>query len=150
MKQRAIRILRNYLDAVMEKNMSIKTELENMISDMEKVAEVFNVEPFELYLLGGSACILGEYSERAIKLEQFKYLKIYILSPEDIIVSKIIRLAEKDIEDIDLLILKADMKIIKQVVNEVLARTDLYKSKRDEFLRKLVAFEEKYIVKNCM
>jgi hypothetical protein len=31
-------------------------ELEERLHEMEKVAQVFQVEPFDLYLLGGAAC----------------------------------------------------------------------------------------------
>lgn len=41
---------------------------------------------------------------KVTKCERFKYINVYLLSPEDIIVSKIIRLEEKDKEDIDALI----------------------------------------------
>lgn len=34
---------------------------------MEKVAQIFNVEPFDVFFLGGSACILGDYTERATR-----------------------------------------------------------------------------------
>ena len=118
--------------------MDIKKQLEKRIFEMEKVARLFEIEPFDIFLLGGAACILGDYTdratrdfdfidlnyssklgkvfihlrdfdmleyestlisptykERAIKLDKFRYLNIYILSIEDIIVSKIIRLEQK-------------------------------------------------------
>lgn len=169
--------------------MNLKQVLEERIFDMEKVAQVFNIEPFDIYFLGGSACILGGYGERAtrdfdfvdldypsklgrvftqlrdfdmleyesilispkykkraIKLDKFKYLNIYILSPEDIIVSKIIRLEEKDIEDINELINLADKKLIEQIIDEVLSREDLYESKKKEFFNQLPKFKERYNV----
>lgn len=169
--------------------MGMKKQLEEIILDMEKVAQLFNIEPFNIFFLGGSACILGGYTERATrgfdfidleypsklgrvfahlrdfdmleyestlispaykeratKLEKFNYLNIYILSPEDIIVSKIIRLEEKDIEDIDELINKADKKLINQIINEVLFREDLYESKKEQFIGQLLKFKERYYV----
>ena len=165
---------------------------ESMIEDiknLEKAAIAFGIEPFPIYFLGGSACILGKYTERAtrdfdfidinypaklgkvfrllgdydileyestilsplykeraIKLEQFKYLQIYILSKEDIIVSKIIRLEPKDIEDIDKLIVQCDLKLTSNIIQEVLNRKDLYESKRRAFLDKLPVFRERYNV----
>ena len=138
------------------------------LKNMEKVAMALNIEPFPIYFLGGSACILGKYlnratrdfdfidinyssklgkvfrylgdfdileyestilapsyKERAIQLEQFSYLDIYILSREDIIVSKIIRLSQKDLEDIDYLIKESDKELIVKIINEVLERKDL-------------------------
>jgi hypothetical protein len=131
--------------------MGLRKQLENRIFDMEKVARAFDIEPFDIYFLGGAACILGQYTERAtrdfdfmdlnypsglgrvfvqlrdfdmleyestivspkykkraIKSDKFEYLNVYLLSPEDIIVSKIIRLEQKDIEDIDKLMETAD------------------------------------------
>ena len=168
--------------------MSIRIELENMIFEMELVTKAFGLEPFAIYFLGGSACILGGYSERATKdfdfidldyssklgkaftllreydmlvyelsilsphykkrakkLEKFKYLNIYVLSKEDIIVSKVIRLEDKDLEDIDILIKSADRKLIKQIIEEVLDREDLNEMKRKGFLEKLPLFEERYL-----
>lgn len=169
--------------------MEIKKQLEERIYDMEKVAELFHIEPFDMYLLGGAACILGEYTERAtrdfdfidlnypsklgtvfvqlrdfdmleyestlisprykqrsMKLERFKYINVYVLSPEDIIVSKIIRLEKKDIEDIDELMNIADKLLINQIIEEVLVRDDLYESKKVEFIKKVKEFKERYNV----
>mgnify|MGYP000882995356 CR=1 FL=1 len=169
--------------------MGLRKQLENRIFDMEKVARAFDIEPFDIYFLGGAACILGQYTERAtrdfdfmdlnypsglgrvfvqlrdfdmleyestivspkykeraIKLNKFEYLNVYLLSPEDIIVSKIIRLEQKDIEDIDKLMETADKELVNQIVEEVLSRDDLYESKRDLFIKKLQQFKEKYNV----
>ena len=151
--------------------------------------KLFKLEPFDIYLIGGGACILGEYTtratldidfvdlgypakygkvfvllrdydmleyqstilspnykERATKLEEFKYINVYILSKEDVAVSKIIRLAEKDIEDLNQIIPKCDKKVLNDVIGEVLNREDLFDSKRNEFVKKLKIFREKYNV----
>ncbi|AEE92682.1 conserved protein of unknown function [Tepidanaerobacter acetatoxydans Re1] len=169
--------------------MELKKQLEDRIFDMEKVAIAFDVEPFDIYFLGGAACILGEYTnratrdfdfidlnypsklgrvfvqlrdfdmleyestvisprykERAMKLNKFKYLNVYLLSPEDIIVSKIIRLEQKDIEDIDELMNMADKDLINQIIDEVLSRDDLYESKKNQFIKRLPEFRERYDV----
>lgn len=178
----------NYINLNGDK-MEIRKELENKIYEMEQVAKLFDIEPFDIYFLGGSACVLGgyteratrdfdfvdieysshlgkvfvqlrdfdmleyestilspKYKERAIKLDKFDYLNIYILSVEDIIVSKIIRLEEKDIQDIDELIKIADIEKIEIIIGEVLDRRDLYDSKKSEFLRNLPLFKERYHV----
>ncbi|MTI70040.1 MAG: hypothetical protein FH751_07295 [Firmicutes bacterium] len=170
-------------------NTEIKKQLEEKIYEMEKVAKVFDIEPFDVYFLGGSGCILGGYNDRATrdfdfidlnypsklgkvfvhlrefdmleyestlisplykdrakKLNKFKFLNIYVLSIEDIIVSKIIRLAKKDIQDIDKLIKTADKKLIKKIVDEVISREDLFNIKKKEFKRKLKIFKEIYHV----
>ena len=169
--------------------MELRKQLEDRIFDMEKVAIAFDIEPFDIYFLGGAACILGEYTERAtrdfdfidlnypsqlgrvfaqlrdfdmleyestiispkyreraIKLNKFRYLNVYLLSPEDIIVSKIIRLEQKDIDDINELIDIADKEVINQIIDEVLSRDDLYESKRNQFIKRLSQFRERYYV----
>jgi len=169
--------------------MDIKKQLEEYLFDLEKVTKAFNIEPFDIYLLGGSACILGgfidratrdfdfvdlnypsrlgkvfiqlrdfdmleyestiispNYKERAVKLDKFKYLNIYILSVEDIIVSKIIRLEQKDLQDIDSLIKTADKGLINQIIEEVLSRSDLYETKKEQFKKQLPIFREVYNV----
>ena len=169
--------------------MSNYQSMVEIISDMEKVAQALNIPSFPIYFLGGSACILGKYSdrltrdfdfvdlnyasiygkvlkylndfdmleyestllapsykERAKKLEQFKYLDIYILAREDIIASKIIRMEPKDIEDIDLLIKDSDETLIIQIIDEILQRTDLFDTKKEAFLLNLPVFREKYNV----
>ena len=121
----------------------IKDNLVEVLHEMEEVTKLFKLEPFDIYIIGGGACILGEYTtratldidfvdlgypakygkvftllrdydmleyqstilspkykERATKLKEFKYINVYILPKEDVAVSKIIRLAQKDIEDL--------------------------------------------------
>lgn len=165
---------------------------QKMIEDltlMEKLAMMLDIEPFPIYFMGGSACILGKYydratldydfldldyraklgkvfrylsdydileyqsttispsyKQRALKIEHFKYLEIYVMSREDIIVSKIVRLNEKDIEDMDVLIKESDNDLIKKLVQEVLNREDLYETKKDAFRNNLVKFKERYHV----
>lgn len=154
---------------------------------MEKVAKLFDLLPLEIYFLGGSACLLGDYTQRATrdfdfidiqypskcgkafamlrafdmleyestilapdfkdrakKLMEFKVIDVYVLSREDIIVSKVIRLADKDIEDIDILIENADKQLIREIIDKVLARTDLFESKKDKFMGNLQMFKERY------
>ena len=91
-----------------------------------------------------STILSPNYKERATKLEEFKYINVYILSKEDVAVSKIIRLAEKDIEDLNQIIPKCDKKILNNVIEEVLNREDLFDSKKNEFVKKLKTFREKY------
>ena len=167
----------------------IKENLLEVLHEMEEVTKFFKLEPFDIYLIGGSACMLGEYTtratmdvdfvdlgypakygkvfvllrdydmleyestllsptykERAIKLEDFKYINVYILSKEDVAISKIIRLADKDIEDLNQIIPKCDTKMINIIIDEIINREDLFESKKTEFLKKLIVFREKYNV----
>ena len=167
----------------------IKENLIRVLYEMEEVTKLFKLEPFDIYIIGGSACILGEYTnratldidfidlgypakygkafsllrdydmleyqstvlspnyqQRATKLDEFNYINIYVLSKEDIVVSNIIRLAEKDIEDLNQIMPKCDKELLNRIINEILGRDDLFKSKRDEFIKKLKIFREKYNV----
>lgn len=167
----------------------IKDNLLEILHEMENVTKLFKLEPFEIYIIGGSACILGEYTtratldidfvdlgypskygkvftllrdydmlefqstilspnykKRALKLEEFKYINVYVLSKEDIAISKIIRLANKDIEDLDEIIPKCNKELLNIIINEVLNRKDLFETKRNEFIKKLEIFREKYNV----
>lgn len=167
----------------------LKDNLIEVLIQMEEVTKLFKLESFDIYLIGGGACILGEYTtratldidfvdlgypakygkvfallrdydmleyqstllspnykKRAIKLEQFKYINVYILSKEDIVVSKVIRLANKDIEDLDELIPKCNKELINNIIDEIINRDDLFESKKTEFIKKLKVFREKYNV----
>lgn len=167
----------------------IKDNLLGILHEMEEVTKLFKLEPFDIYIIGGGACILGEYTtratldidfvdlgypakygkvfallrdydmleyestllsptykDRAIKLEEFNYINVYILSKEDIAVSKIIRFAEKDMEDLDQIIPNCDKDILNDIIKEILNRKDLFESKKKEFERKLKRFKEKYNV----
>lgn len=167
----------------------IKDNLIEVLREMEEVTKLFKLETFDIYIIGGSACILGEYTtratldidfvdlgypakygkvfallrdydmleyqstilspmykERAIKLEEFKYINVYILSKEDIVISKIIRLAEKDIEDLNQIMPKCNKNNLNNIIKEILDREDLFESKKEEFKRKLKIFKEKYNV----
>lgn len=167
----------------------IKENLIEVLHEMEEVTKLFKLEPFDIYIIGGGACILGEYTtratldidfvdlgypakygkvfvllrdydmleyqstilspnykKRAIKLEEFKYINVYILSKEDIVISKIIRLAPKDLEDLDQIMPNCNKEILNKIIEEVLNRDDLFESKRSEFEKKLKIFREKYNV----
>ena len=167
----------------------IKDNLLEVLHEMEEVTKLFKLEPFDIYLIGGSACMLGEYTtratmdvdfvdigypakygkvfvllrdydmleyestllsptykERVTKLKDFKYINVYILSKEDVAISKIIRLAEKDIEDLNQIIPKCDTKMLNKIIDEIINREDLFESKKAEFIKKLKVFREKYNV----
>lgn len=167
----------------------IRDNLIEVLHEMEEVTKLFKLEPFDIYIIGGSACMLGEYTtratldvdfvdlgypskygkvfvllrdydmleyestilsptykERATKMEEFKYINVYILSKEDVAISKIIRLAEKDLEDLEQIIPNCNKEILNSIIDEVINREDLFESKKSEFIRKLEIFREKYNV----
>lgn len=167
----------------------IRDNLIEVLHEMEEVTKLFKLEPFDIYIIGGCACILGEYTtratldidfvdlgypakygkafvllrdydmleyqstilsptykERAIKLKEFQYINVYILSKEDIAVSKIIRLAPKDIEDLNQIMPNCNKMILNNIIQEILNREDLFESKKTEFKKKLKIFKENYNV----
>ena len=167
----------------------LKDNIIEVLHEMEEVTKLFKLEPFDIYIIGGGACILGKYTtratvdidfvdlgypakygkvfvllrdydmveyqstilsptyqERAAKLEDFEYINVYILSREDIAASKIIRLAEKDIEDLEQLMPKCNKEVLNSIIEEIINREDLFESKKTEFTAKLKIFREKYNV----
>ena len=167
----------------------IKDNLIEVLHEMEEVTKLFKLEPFDIYILGGSACMLGAYTsratmdidfidlgypskygkafallrdydmleyestllsptykQRAVKLENFEFINVYILSKEDVAVSKIIRLAEKDIEDLNQIVPACNKKILNEIIEEIINREDLFENKKTEFVKKLKIFREKYNV----
>ena len=167
----------------------IKDNLLEVLHEMEDVTKFFKLEPFDIYIIGGGACILGKYTtratmdidfvdlgypakygkvfvllrdydmleyqstilsptykERAIKLNEFKYINVYILSKEDVVVSKIIRLEKKDVEDLDQIIPNCNKEVLNNIIEKIIHREDLFESKKEEFIKKLKTFREKYNV----
>jgi hypothetical protein len=163
----------------------LSKKMAGRIHEMEQVAKAFGIPPFDFYLLGGAACILGRYTDRAtrdfdfidlnypsslgrvfvqlrdfdmleyestalsphfqsraVQLEQYEYLNVYILSREDIIVSKIIRLEEKDLEDMRMMLPAANTPLILQIIDEILHREDFYESKKSAFKKNVQVFRE--------
>ena len=43
----------------------VKDNLIEILHEMEDVAKLFKLDPFDIYIIGGGACILGEYTTRA-------------------------------------------------------------------------------------
>jgi hypothetical protein len=159
---------------------------EDFLEDLkiiEQIAITRDYPPIDLYFLGGSGCILGNYLDRLthdvdiINLDYpskygtlfrlfgeydmldikntsvppsygnrckvipgFSRIKPYVLSREDIIVSKIIRLAEKDIEDIRNLIPNSDISLVNDLINEVLTNPDMLDSALARFKQKIPEF----------
>lgn len=167
----------------------IRDNLIQILHEMEEVTKLFNLAPFDIYIVGGSACILGEYTSRAtldidfidlgypatygkvftllrdydmleyestllaptyknraIKLTEFNYIRVYILSKEDIAISKIVRLADKDMEDLDQIIPNCNKDTLNNIIKEVLERDDLFESKKKGFKENLRVFRERYYV----
>jgi len=85
-----------------------------------------------------------DFKERAIKLEGFK--NIYILSREDIILSKIGRYSEKDIEDISILLKDANNNLISKLIEEVSSRENISERVKEVFVKNAKLFRERFNV----
>ncbi|MCT4617873.1 MAG: DUF6036 family nucleotidyltransferase [Marinisporobacter sp.] len=85
-----------------------------------------------------------DFEKRVIKIEKFK--NIYVLSKEDIILSKIGRFSEKDIEDIDVLIKNTDKQLISELIEVVNKREDLGQKVKRVFLQNVDLFRERFDV----
>lgn len=43
----------------------MKDNLIKVFHEMEEITKLFKLESFDIYIIGGGACILGEYTTRA-------------------------------------------------------------------------------------
>ena len=64
----------------------IRDNLIEILHEMEEVTKLFKIESFDIYIIGGGACILGEYTTRATLDIDFvdlgypaKYSKVFAL-----------------------------------------------------------------------
>jgi hypothetical protein len=90
--------------------------------------------------------IADGYEERAIKLEGFTTLKYYVLSREDIVVSKLGRFSEKDKEDIDVLIEACDRQLLDELIKNVIRRDDFSERVKAEFVKNSELLRKRYHV----
>ncbi len=169
---------------MLEKNREILLEL---FQDMETFAKLKNIDCPDIYLLGGSGCIMAGYLDRATTdidfldmnygakagrlfkiLERFDMLdvylttipmdfkdrsrkldgfkNIYVLSREDIIVSKIGRYSQKDIEDISILLGDSDINTIINLIEKVISRKNISPRVKKEFEKNVEFFRERFYV----
>jgi len=165
-------------------------DLEQALFDMELMSKAISIEPFEIYLLGGSGCILAGYldratrdfdivdldykaslgrvlkllepydmidlrlaaipplfKERAVRLGQFRHLLVFVLSREDIIISKLPRFNERDQSDIAELLPMADISLLFALAKEILD-SDLLRPAKQVFFRNLTRCLEVHNVPN--
>ncbi|MBS7528848.1 hypothetical protein KHM83_19455 [Fusibacter paucivorans] len=90
--------------------------------------------------------IADGYEQRAKLLEGFTTLRYYVLSAEDIIVSKLGRYSVKDQDDINHLIEKSDIEIISSLIANVISRKDFSERVKQAFVMNSRLFREKYNV----
>lgn len=85
-----------------------------------------------------------DFRKRVIKLEDFE--NIYILSREDIILSKIGRYSEKDVEDISILLIDADKNLVHKLIEEVTLRKNISERVKEAFMINARLFKERFYV----
>ena len=116
-------ILAGYLDRATRDFDIMELDYDSRLGRVLKLLEPFDSIDEHL------AAISPTYKTRAKQLTQFKYLSIYVLSREDIIVSKIARLNDRDANDIAIMLPKADIDLIFNLAEELLSskRTNKFK-----------------------
>lgn len=83
------------------------------------------------------------FAQRASMLSGFQTMTYFVLSKEDILVSKLGRYADKDKEDIRILIKDCDRALLDKLIQEVSHRTDLSPRVKEAFLKNSKSFKEK-------
>lgn len=96
------------------------------------------------FLDGYLTTIPEDFSLRAEKIENFR--NIYVLSREDIILSKVGRYSEKDIEDISVLMEEADKERLIRLIDKVRSRDNLSERVKEAFAANLKLFRERFDV----
>jgi hypothetical protein len=90
--------------------------------------------------------IADGYNDRAIKLDGFTTLNYFVLSKEDIIVSKLGRYSEKDRVDIDELIKSSDLDLLDKLIQNVIKRTDFSEKVKMKFIKNSGLLRKRYYV----
>lgn len=90
--------------------------------------------------------IADGYEKRAVKLEGFRTLEYYVLSKEDIIVSKLGRYSDKDKEDIDLLMVECDRQLLDELIRNVINRKHFSERVRVEVIKNSDLLRKRYHV----
>lgn len=85
------------------------------------------------------------YKERVNTVYDGECLKVYVISKEDIVVSKLCRYAEKDQKDIRILMKTVDREILLRILNEVKSDISNRVPKiREQFLKNSLLLIEEY------
>lgn len=86
------------------------------------------------------------YEQRAVRLDGFTTLEYYVLSKEDIIVSKLGRFSKKDQEDIQILIKDCDSQLLNKLIQNVIGRENFSERVKEEFIKNSVLLRKRYHV----
>lgn len=116
----------------------IDMEYEASVGRLLRILDKYDL--LDLYL----TTIPEDFKERAVKIGGYK--NIYVLSKEDIILSKIGRFSHTDIEDISLLFPNSSKLLIKELTQKVLSRKNISTRVKTQFINNLRVFKEKFNV----
>jgi len=115
----------------------------NYSSSVGKIFRLFEkFDMLDLYVTP----IADGFEKRAIKLSEFEFLDFFVLSKEDIIVSKLGRYSDKDIEDISKLIVDIDKKILIQLIDNVIYKKHFSERVKEYFIIHVKDLKERFNV----
>ncbi|MCL1884272.1 MAG: DUF6036 family nucleotidyltransferase [Defluviitaleaceae bacterium] len=104
------------------------------------------LEPFDL-IDPQLATLSSSYKNRATRLPKYEFLSVYVLSREDIIISKVSRLNERDLCDIGELLPSADISLVIKIAGEVILQ-NLIPSVKNTLIENLAHCMEVFNVSN--
>jgi hypothetical protein len=113
------------------------------LASVGKVFRLFDTfDMLDLYVTP----IADGFEARAIVLEGFDRLQFYILSVEDMIVSKLGRYSEKDQEDISRLVTQSNYELLNSLIRNVSSRENFSDRVRTHFIENAEQFKVLYHV----
>ena len=131
-------IVAGYLDRATTDIDFLDMEYHASIGRLFKLFDRFDM--LDIYL----TTIPLDFKKRAIKIKDFN--NIFVLSKEDIIVSKLGRYSKKDIEDISILINDVNKEMVLELINAVKNRKDISKKVIEIFNENVIKFKERFYV----
>lgn len=131
-------IIGKYLDRATTDFDLLDMEYDSSVGRLLRILDRYDF--LDLYL----TTIPEDFKQRTKKIE--KYTNIFVLSKEDIILSKIGRYAKKDIEDITTLLESVDTVLLQQLIEKVLKRNNISRRVLEAFIANLKLFREQFYV----
>ncbi len=102
------------------------------------------LQPYDLLDLSHAEIALG-FRERAVLLDKFVNIRVYVLSREDIIASKIGRFEKKDRQDIELLMKNADREKLLVCLKDMW-KSITNKNRKMRYKKHLAIFLKEYAI----
>ena len=103
------------------------------------------LEPYDL-LTNYFAAVPKNYEERAERMDGFENILVFLFSKEDIIASKIDRLSEKDIADIEAMIHQIDKEMLYRCIGETYDNI-VYPDRKDRYKNNVTRFENMFKIR---